>query len=123
MKSLHILVVDDSADTREIVCQMLDALGHRARGVEDAEQALQAASTDVFDILITDLSLPTLSGLELARQLRLTDPKIRIILCTGHKLSLLRVHDVADAILDKPFDFDSLAQVLCRVATQARAAS
>ncbi|MCG2584119.1 response regulator [Massilia sp. TS11] len=122
MNRLHILVVDDSLDTRELVCEMLRALGHAATPASDAAAALTALGAAPHQVMITDVSLAGESGLELARAALSQHEGLRVIFATGHGISLLRHSPLAHACLQKPFDLDQLSQALTRVAPQARSA-
>ncbi|MBO9514908.1 MAG: response regulator [Variovorax sp.] len=66
----RILVVEDDRDLREATVRMLESLGHWASGVSSAEIALNRFIAGGFDIVITDVGLPGLSGLQLAEKLK-----------------------------------------------------
>lgn len=67
---LRILVVDDNADAAVSLGQLLEAFGHAVTVAFDAEQALQHAAEQVFDVALLDIGLPGLNGYELAARLR-----------------------------------------------------
>ena len=71
--ALSILVVEDVALNREVAKGLLQRDGHRVWFAEDAEQALQHCSAQVFDLLLLDVHLPGISGVELCRQIRHSD--------------------------------------------------
>ncbi len=68
---LRIVIVDDNADALRTIALLLELQGHRVRTFGDAELALLAADEDPADVYILDIGLPGMSGLELARRLRL----------------------------------------------------
>ena len=64
-----------------------------------------------FDVLITDLGMADLTGLEVARKVRALDPEVKVILCTGWNVAVSRVEQQAagiDRLLEKPFRLDKL---------------
>ncbi len=82
----HILLVDDESMLVEIGTEMLTRLGYTVTGMEDSLAALAAfkAEPKRFDLVITDQTMPNLTGSELATAMLEIDPEARIILCTGH---------------------------------------
>lgn len=68
-RKLRILVVEDEPDMLAITLELLQTLGHWATGVKSAEVAINRFLDGVFDLLMTDVNLPALSGLELAQKL------------------------------------------------------
>lgn len=71
-RSLHVLVVDDHAANRLLLCQQLEFAGHRAESAEDGERALHMCKhTDLaFALIISDCNMPNMDGFEFTRQLR-----------------------------------------------------
>lgn len=64
-----------------------------------------------FDVVITDLGMADLTGLEVARKVRRLDPEIKVILCTGWNVAVSRADQEAsgvDRLLEKPFRLDKL---------------
>ena len=110
--ALSILVVEDNLDAQYLVCEMLRALGHEVQGVAHAEDALGKLRAHRFDLLFTDVSLPGMSGVELAREALRNLPDLRIVFASGYGDSLLRHVDFAYTSLQKPYDLDQLQAVL-----------
>jgi two-component system, sensor histidine kinase len=67
---LEVLVVEDDADSREMLCEIIRALGHHARGAADATEGLALATHTTPHIAFIDLGLPGTDGCTFARQLR-----------------------------------------------------
>lgn len=109
---LQILVVEDNHDTREMVCELLRLLGHEPIGVGNAEQALTEADRHDFDILFTDISLPGMSGIELAKNIVRDHPKLGIILASGYQVDKEDVEDFECETLVKPYDLEQLQSAL-----------
>ncbi len=81
-----ILFVDDESHLVEIMGQMLTALGYRVTTVLESPKALQLIREDpgCFDLVITDMTMPHMTGAELAREIFRIRPDMPIILCTGY---------------------------------------
>ena len=103
--SLHILVVDDDANLRHLVAAYLEKEGYRVSEAADGPAALQAAGADDPDLVVLDLMLPGLSGLEVARRLS-AQGHVPILMLTarGEEEDMLRGFEAgADDYLVKPF--------------------
>ena len=104
-----VLVVEDDADLRELVCGALEADGHTVEGVADAAQALAhpLVTDGKVELLVTDVELPGMSGLELAE--RLLAAGVRAVVMSGHREAGLG-DDVPKGalVLDKPFGVPDL---------------
>lgn len=104
-----ILLVEDEDAVRAITFDMLQLLGHEVQAAVDGHAALAALETASFDILITDLGLPGLSGAAVAEAARRLHPAIHIVIASGQA----KIDGApADAVLLKPYDFASLQAVL-----------
>ena len=116
----RILFVDDEEDLVEIGQQMLGRLGYEFVAGTSSIEALKAFRTqpDKFDMVITDQTMPNMTGAELAQELMRIRPDIPIILCTGY--SEVISEDKAKAIgirefLMKPLDIHDLAKAIRKV--------
>lgn len=81
----RVLLIDDEQDILEIEKEMLEKLGYNIKAVDNAQEALKlfAGQPDQFDLVITDMTMPHMTGDKLAGELRKIHPDIPIILCTG----------------------------------------
>jgi two-component system, NtrC family, response regulator AtoC len=84
LDSKRILVVDDQASMREMLADLLDMMGHEAIAVEGGPQALQILATSKIDLVITDLNMPEMDGMELMMQIKERNPKLPVIIITGY---------------------------------------
>ncbi len=66
----HVLVVDDSPSIRELMKRILESLGHRVYCAEDGQEGLQMADSRLVDLVVTDINMPRMNGIELIRALR-----------------------------------------------------
>jgi CheY-like chemotaxis protein len=83
---LRILLVENHADTRQLLCLMLESLGHTVVATEDMHHALEALECAEFDVLISDIGLPDGDGWELMRRLHLARP-IYAVAISGYGMS------------------------------------
>jgi len=81
LRKLRILVVEDDADMLAVTLELLNTLGHWATGVKSAEVAINRFLDGAFDVLMTDINLPALSGLDLAQKLQ--RQRFPVIFATG----------------------------------------
>ena len=118
----RILVVEDDPDTRELACELLAALGHAASGSASAEQALALLKEHDIDILFTDLNLPGLSGIELAKRAMASQPTLKVILASGdgHNMRVPLASGIA--VLPKPYDLPELETSIAHLAAPPGAA-
>ncbi len=117
MGSARILVVDDEPHTRTFICDGLSALGiaDNAQGVSTADEALAEISRHTPDLVITDVRMPGLNGLDLARYLRQTHPETKVIVVTGYSTRDIEKTALAlsvTALLKKPFGLDTLGEIV-----------
>ncbi len=122
---LDILVAEDDAASRAMLCEMLAGLGHRATPAADGIDALKALRTGRFDMVILDLSMPRLGGVGAVRRIRrLGGParRVPVIACSaqlGDRAGLRRAG--MDAFLPKPVDRARMERLIARLAPDAAA--
>ena len=80
----RILVVDDDENFRTMLLDLLETSGYMAQGAEDGETALALLREVTFDLLMVDLRIPGMGGIELIRQARSLYPHARVIILTGY---------------------------------------
>jgi PAS domain S-box-containing protein len=107
-----VLVVEDNADSLQMCCEMLDLMGFQPRGVGSAEEALKALSAASFDILLTDVSLPGKSGIELARIAKQQYPVMRVVFSSGYADLGPEAKGLDARLLQKPYDMEAMKKAL-----------
>jgi CheY-like chemotaxis protein len=111
----HILIVEDSADVLDMLGELLKILGYTFCGAQSAEEALDLlAGPHEFDILLTDITLPGISGIELARKTNLAKPSIAIVFTTGFGSVPTHALNFPTFSLPKPYTLVQLKQVLAK---------
>jgi PAS domain S-box-containing protein len=107
----RILLVEDNEDLLMLAGEMLSIMGYDCVGAASAEIALEMLAGGSFDVLLTDIGLPGMNGIELARRVALDHPQMRIIFASGYGDSA----DVGNSqarILKKPYNMGQLQSVL-----------
>ncbi len=117
MGSERILFVDDELPIADMSRQRLSLLGYKVTAVNSSRQALEHLSQapDDYDLIITDMSMPRLSGDKLAIEAKKIKPDIPIILCTGYskKISKERARTIGiNAFLMKPVALSDMAETI-----------
>ncbi|TPE50543.1 response regulator transcription factor [Maribrevibacterium harenarium] len=108
---MRILVVEDTKVLGTAICERLASLGHAADLVEDGKQADDILSYQEVDLVILDLNLPSVSGLQILQRLRAREQATPVLILTARdqvedRITLLDAG--ADDYLTKPFDFGEL---------------
>jgi signal transduction histidine kinase len=116
-KPLRTVVVDDAADLRELVAELLRMKGHDVKTVEDGPSALALIRAEHPDVALIDIGLPEMDGYEVARTLRRELPprSIRLIAMTGYGQAADRANALAagfDAHIVKPASADKIMRAL-----------
>lgn len=102
----RVLVVEDEGDTRQVICELLSSLGHEPAEARDGMEALERFQEDAYDIVVTDMAMPRMDGIELTRRLKAMDPGLPVLMVTGQGSLDLMVRAVNRGISDyvrKPF--------------------
>lgn len=117
----RLLVVDDDADTCANLADILSDLGYVVETAPDASRALRLIDAHAFDVVLLDLKLPGMDGLQLYRELKARSPSTVAILITGfadpqtrHRAETLGVW----RILPKPIDIPALLPMISEAAEQ-----
>ncbi len=122
---MRILVVEDEPILREGLTDLLSGAGHRVTAVADGASAAERGTAEEFDIILLDLMLPKLDGIEVCRRIRKARPAVPILMLTARgaeedKVKGLKVG--ADDYVTKPFGAKELLARIDAVSRRARAA-
>lgn len=113
----HVLLVEDDGLVRRIAGRLLTRAGWTVHAAETAEDALDLLPNppEGYSLLITDLALPGIDGMELARRARNLLPDLRILLCTGYTAPAAEEGPGGIAFLRKPFSNDEFLEAVARL--------
>lgn len=84
MGTKRILVVDDQESMREMLSELLQMMGYDARAVDGGDQALQSLQETETDLVITDLNMPGMDGMELMKRIKGLYPGLPVVIITGY---------------------------------------
>jgi CheY-like chemotaxis protein len=121
----HVLFLDDEEALVFLATRTLEWLGYRATGFTDAADAVQAfrANPGQFDVVVTDLNMPSISGLDVARELLIVRPDVPVLLCSGHVTEQMHAQALLAGIrhvLYKPNTMEELSATLRHLFTHPR---
>jgi CheY-like chemotaxis protein len=115
---LRVLLVEDDEDNRELMAEVLETAGYEVLAAAGGAEGLKALSEKAVDVLVTDVGMPGMGGLEVARAAKKIAPGVPIVIVTGYAeredIARARGREV-DAVLVKPVDPDSLAAIVDEV--------
>jgi CheY-like chemotaxis protein len=116
--SLKILVVDDEEEQRELLKEYLCGDGHRVQVAPDGREALRKFMGGYYDLVITDRSMPEISGDRLAAQIKAEAPEKPVIMLTGFGDMMDAAGEEIegiDSVLSKPVSLDELRDAITEV--------
>jgi len=117
--NLRVLFVEDNDDLREQIVYLLEEVGLQPESCATAEEALALYSPERFDLVLTDVSLPQMSGIDLARNILRGAPEAWVVFSSGYAMG----SDLSDfgpnvRALLKPFDLPDLQLLLAEIRQQ-----
>lgn len=119
----RILLIEDDASASAAFEKVLRIAGYEVLAVPRAEEGLTEAARQSFDLALTDLKLPGMSGLEFIRRLRASQPALPIVLMTAHGTTETAIQATklgACEYLMKPFEVEELLRLVASLTRQAR---
>jgi CheY-like chemotaxis protein len=119
MDGLRILLVEDDDDNRELMAEVLESSGCQVLSASSGQDGLRRLSENRVDVVVTDVGMPGMGGLEMARAAKAIAPDVPVVIVTGwaerEDIARARGREV-DAVLIKPVDPDALTQAVSDVA-------
>ena len=121
-KAMKIAIVDDEKDMRQSISQWLALSGFDTETYSSAEEALKGLGNDFPGIVVSDIKMPGMDGMQFLRKLKGVDSSLPVIMITGHgdvPMAVEAMRMGAFDFLEKPFNPDRMTE-LAKKATQAR---
>ena len=112
---LRVLVADDEASIVDVMRRYLERLGHKVTSAGSGDEAIARLGTGRYDLLITDLGMPEISGHQVVKAARESIPEMPIIVATGwgETITPEQMRDLgASTILSKPYTLSDLERAL-----------
>ena len=119
-KGLRVLLVEDNPQVREFAEGLLGDLGCEVVTSENGEQALERIASNGIDLVLTDVVMPGMSGVELARRIRQKRPDVPVLLATGYSDELVK-RGSEFAVLAKPFGAADLSKAMTALLDETEA--
>jgi two-component system, cell cycle sensor histidine kinase and response regulator CckA len=108
-----IMVVEDDADVRRVVVRMLYRLGYKVLHAESGDRAVMVSAMfyGPIDLLLTDVVMPGMNGLQLAEKLRYSRPELKVLYMSGHQTDHFNeAQPIPESVfIQKPFSTEQLA--------------
>ena len=111
----RVLVVDDNADMCDMLSDILELEGYAVSVAHDGFQALAAAETQCFDVVLMDIKMPEMNGVETFKRFKKIAPRTPVIMITAFAFEDLikeALREGAFAALNKPLNFDELFSII-----------
>jgi two-component system, OmpR family, response regulator len=119
---LRVLLIEDDDDNRELMVEVLQAAGHEVLAAASGPEGLRTLAEQTVDVLVTDVGMPGMGGLEVAKAAKAIAPRVPVVVVTGwaerEDIAQARGRDV-DAVLIKPVDPDALAAAVAEAARRS----
>jgi CheY-like chemotaxis protein len=116
----QLLIVDDDSTIRHLIRRTLERSGHSMIEAQDGREALRQLADHRIDLVLLDLNMPQMEGVETVREIRRSFPKTKVIVISGVQPIYLSGLELlgADATMRKPFLAEELRQTVTRVLTE-----
>ena len=117
--ALNVLVVDDDPDVCEYLGDFLGSEGYHVKLLQDPTLTLDALRSDEYHVVVLDLMMPKLSGIDLLGQIRAEDDDLAIIILTGYpslETATSSIEHEVSAYIHKPFSVEEFREAIGRIA-------
>lgn len=107
----RILVAEDEESVREMLVRTLESRGHEVSAVRDGMAALGAFDGEAFDLLISDIVMPELDGIQLALRVSRDHPEMKIVLISGYTEAQQKARNLealVHGVIAKPFSLQEI---------------
>lgn len=116
-RQLRFLVVDDNEDIRDVFCRLVERAGHTASTAGDGQEAVDVLQVESFDVMLLDLTMPRMNGVDVVRWLRAhpdTAPGMRIVVISawaGEHRAVLQELGI-ETVMQKPLRIQQLTDLI-----------
>ena len=116
-RQLRFLVVDDNEDIRDVFCRLVERAGHVASTAYDGQDAVETLERELFDVMLLDLTMPRMTGVEVVRWLRdrpEVAPALRIVVISawaGENRAVLQELGIT-TVMQKPLRIQQLTDLI-----------
>ena len=116
-EDINVLIVDDEKNLTLAMRRLLSAEGYRAEVAASGELALEAIKELSFDVVLLDVNMPGMNGLETFKKLKKLSPKSNVVMITGYGKTLKALVEEAQelgvhSVIDKPFKINQITEAI-----------
>lgn len=115
MKHIQVLVVDDEDDYRDTLVKRMQRRNYTVRGARDGQEALQMMDETPADLVLLDMRMPRMNGMQTLLQLRERHPAAKVILVTGHACAETARNGLLHGAYDYMLKPVTLDQIMARI--------
>ncbi|MBU1026210.1 MAG: response regulator [Candidatus Margulisbacteria bacterium] len=113
----HILVIDDQASMRSIICHMLEDKGYKVTCAQDGQEGWDyfEKDPDTYKLVVADVNMPKVDGFELLKRIRQTHPNKPVVFLTGINEDIVKIvgqEYQVNAIIKKPFQVEDALAII-----------
>lgn len=111
MENYRILVIDDEPEILSVMVDTLGQEGYSLQSTSDSREAVKLLETTTFDVIVSDIMMPNLTGLQLLEAAKRQNPNVQVVLVTGYstrEVALEALKKGASGFLEKPFETKQL---------------
>ena len=112
-----VLIVDDNSELCETLADVLEMAGFNVESAKGGEEGIEKVKERFFDVVVLDVMLPGMNGVEAFKEIKKINPKTKAIIMTAYALEELIKEAIAEcvfAVLHKPFDMDKMLDLIER---------
>jgi DNA-binding NtrC family response regulator len=118
-----ILIVDDDAGVRDMLSSILEDEGYSVEAVDNGKKAIKTCEKLPFDVVLVDIDLPDIKGIELLPKLKQIQPKMVKIVITGHpsiENAVKALNEKSDGFVLKPFNIPKLLETIKKLLAEKK---
>jgi len=110
-----VLIIDDQPDILEVLTEIIEILGHEVVAISSGYNLDKKFQTNDFDLVVTDYQMPDMTGIDIARKIKIKYPGTKVYIISGYHQILpedkMSEYGVS-GLLDKPFEIEELKRIL-----------
>ena len=118
---MKLLIIDDEKPTLDILEKVLTPSGYKCKLFNDPVKAVKKISEKDFDVVLTDVNMPKMNGIEVLKAVRKINPRTRVIIFTGYgdlETAMAAINNGAYAFFSKPLNFAELMDTLKKIESE-----
>ncbi|MEA2063204.1 MAG: response regulator [Gemmatimonadota bacterium] len=115
---MRVLLIDDEVENLNVLKNALKIMGHTSEQFIDPLEALEAFRKQKFDMVVTDIKMPLMSGLKVLRAVRKLDPQVRVLVITGFaedRVAAEAMDEGSDAFFTKPLEIKEFLDTVSKI--------